>query len=953
VRRGRTGCLSGSSRNVCQPPVVVATFNGVKVRALVDTGCSQSIVTSRLVGSMPTLKQKNAVITMSGDSVDCDKVVDATVCVGQKELKLTCIVTPRLLDRYQLLLGIDAVAQIGDVLFKKGKVSFCNVAKVRESVVLEDKDYHATFDGKRWSVSWNWKECEPDLLHNRIDCYKIDPNAKDEFEEEILEWIRLGWLQPFAGPVKGLLPLMAVVQANKNKVRPVLDYRELNNYVSSHTAESVVCAESIRLWRQMGDNISIVDLRKAYLQIHVERNLWPYQVVKFKGKTYCLTRLGFGLNVAPKVMTAIVTKVLSLDEEIQRATNSYIDDIIVNESVVSSERVRDHLLKFGLEAKPSESIAGSRVLGLRVEAHDSKLRWNRGNAIPSCGDRVTKRELFSWAGRMIGHYPVGGWLRVACSYIKRHANQDSWELPVDDQCVLMMREVEKSLQSFDPVGGVWTVEPGETATVWCDASSLAVGAVIEISGEVVEDMSWLRPKDDGAHINVAELDAVLKGLNMALHWKRSELTIMTDSSSVHKWVQSVISADRRIKVKGISEALVRRRLGMIRDIVDEYKLKLVICLVSSANNLADKLTRVPERWLRGIKKREIGVVALSKASVPVEEIRVSHERHHLGVDRTMAILKHENPDKVVEYKLVKRVIKGCGPCCSIDPAPIRWDKGCLSVAGRWSRIAVDVTHYKGERFCTFIDCGPSRFTLWRSIPNESASVLSSTIVSVFREFGSPEELLLDNYSTFHSREIKNLLDEWNVKQVFRCANRPSGNGIVERVHRTIKRMAGRSGRSPLAMVYFYNISPLTADKLDTSPYYLLFNRQPCVYRVERHRRVLHDFEVGDEVYVKPMNAACHSAWPVGRVTNLGEGVAVEVDGIRRHMSDLRRVPVEAVPRLGSGGSVEFDFEPEGVISDEISDSDESVGRSPIVRRGGRIRRRPRWMDNYDCSRDDI
>ena len=47
----------------------------------------------------------------------------------------------------------------------------------------------------------------------------------------------------------------------------------------------------------------------------------------------------------------------------------------------------------------------------------------------------------------------------------------------------------------------------ETGTVWCDASSLATGVVLEIDGSVVEDAAWLRKKHDAAHINVAELDA--------------------------------------------------------------------------------------------------------------------------------------------------------------------------------------------------------------------------------------------------------------------------------------------------------------------------------------------------------------------------------------------------------------------------------------------------------------
>jgi len=36
----------------------------------------------------------------------------------------------------------------------------------------------------------------------------------------------------------------------------------------------------------------------------------------------------------------------------------------------------------------------------------------------------------------------------------------------------------------------------------------------DIDGRVVEDCAWLRK--DAAHINVAELEAIIKGLNLAL-----------------------------------------------------------------------------------------------------------------------------------------------------------------------------------------------------------------------------------------------------------------------------------------------------------------------------------------------------------------------------------------------------------------------------------------------------
>ena len=81
--------------------------------------------------------------------------------------------------------------------------------------------------------------------------------------------------------------------------------------------------------------MAIVDLRRAYLQIRVHESLWPYQTVIFRGQRYCLTRLGFGLNVTPSVMKYVLTPVLAQDETVDRATSSYRDNISVNEDVVS------------------------------------------------------------------------------------------------------------------------------------------------------------------------------------------------------------------------------------------------------------------------------------------------------------------------------------------------------------------------------------------------------------------------------------------------------------------------------------------------------------------------------------------------------------------------------------------------------------------------------------------
>ena len=60
-----------------------------------------------------------------------------------------------------------------------------------------------------------------------------------------------------------------------------------------------------------------------------------------------------------------------------------------------------------------------------------------------------------------------------------------------------------------------------------------------------------------------------------------------DSVSVCKWVKSVISGDKRIRMKGISEALVRRRLWLIQQTIHDYELSIDITFIPSARNVAD------------------------------------------------------------------------------------------------------------------------------------------------------------------------------------------------------------------------------------------------------------------------------------------------------------------------------------------------------------------------------
>lgn len=102
-------------------------------------------------------------------------------------------------------------------------------------------------------------------------------------------------------------------------------------------------------------------------------------------------------------------------------------------------------------------------------------------------------------------------------------------------------------------------------------------------------------------------------------------------------------------------------------------------------------------------------------------------------------------------------------------------------------------------------------------------------------------------------------------------------------------------------LYWYNVSPKDNVSQSTAPLNCLHNYS---VRVMGEDKVAGDdardrveeganrFKVGDTVWVKPDGARCNTRFRIGKVTDVVSNQAVEVDGMNRHVRDLRpaRVP---------------------------------------------------------------
>ncbi|KAG1714250.1 Protein DDI1 2 [Nymphon striatum] len=352
-----------------------------------------------------------------------------------------------------------------------------------------------------------------------------------------------------------------------------------------------------------------------------------------------------------------------MDERVRRGTDHYIDDIVVRESVLSAQELREHLARYGLESKAPEGLDGGRVLGISLrKGSGGHLEMSRGMALSEIvmdQSRLTKRGLFSLCGRLVGHYPVAGWLRPCCSFLKRLGCGGSWDEPVESSVGELANELLVRARAEDPVRGRWHVSPHGTVTVWTDASSLGMGVALEVDGSVAEDASWLRKESDHRHINVAELEAVARGINLAISWGFKTFTVATDSRTVISWMDNTVEGHRRVRTKGASEMLIKRRLGVIRDTITEFGLTVTVRFVSTTENKADRMTRVPKKWLGHRYTGEEGAdvsAALATGESVEDAIWAAHLPHHLGVDRTLYLARQIRRNLTREQ--VKRELVG-------------------------------------------------------------------------------------------------------------------------------------------------------------------------------------------------------------------------------------------------------------------------------------------------------
>jgi hypothetical protein len=146
-------------------------------------------------------------------------------------------------------------------------------------------------------------------------------------------------------------------------------------------------------------------------------------------------------------------------------------------------------------------------------------------------------------------------------------------------------------------------------------------------------------------------------------------------------------------------------------------------------------------------------------------------------------------------------------------------------------------------------------------------------------------------------------------------------------------MAARSGNSVLEMVYWYNVAPKLGQDQETVPSNQAFGYKwrilDAVISEQEEKPKCTTLPIGTHVYTKPQNCKCFTPWREGRITGSNGTTMFEVDGIPRHVADVRVI---------NGGN-----EREDSVRVATGSNNEEASRPAIRENLRRNRKPPEWF----------
>ena len=171
---------------------------------------------------------------------------------------------------------------------------------------------------------------------------------------------------------------------------------------------------------------------------------------------------------------------------------------------------------------------------------------------------------------------------------------------------------------------------------------------------------------------------------------------------------------------------------------------------------------------------------------------------HLGVRRTRGQVRRR-AYWVGWSRDVKHFCQRCPPCNQYHRGrpPRQGPLQPLPCGEPWERLSIDITgpHPRSRRGSKYILTVMDNFTKFvEAIPminQEAISVARALVDNVIVRYGAPLQILTDQGTNFEGDLFRGLCKLLGIDKVRTSSYHPSGNGLIERFHRTLNAMLGK------------------------------------------------------------------------------------------------------------------------------------------------------------------